>query len=116
VNENVTPQEKRSWQRVETLDRKLHAVRRTILERLVLRMSAMKFGFTFIEHGENGVVENATLKPFDSLEACCVAAERALQAARRPLARVDVVPCEYDGTWCHPDLTTVMKTFRPSGL
>ena len=114
------------------MDRTLHEIRRRILRKLARRIDAarndqcmkfgftftegMKFGFTFIQRGKNGAVEDAALEPFDSFVECCSAAERALKGATpRTLERVEVVPCEYDKSRCHPEMMAVMKTFRPSG-
>jgi hypothetical protein len=93
----------------------MHAVRRRILRQLLLRIEAMKIGFTFIERGENGAIENVELEPFESLVECCSAAEKLVNAnPTRTLARIEVVPCEYDDGRCHPQVMSVMKTFRRS--
>ena len=93
----------------------MHAVRRRILRQLLLRIEAMKIGFTFIERGENGEIENVELEPFESLVECCSAAQSVVHAGLpRTVERVEVVPCEYDGARCHPQVMSVMKTFRRS--
>ena len=69
-------------------------VKRSILERLLLRIEPMKFGWTFIERGITGGVKNAVLKPFDSFTECCAAAKAANTSRAQPVERVDVVPCE----------------------
>ena len=95
--------------------RTMHLIRRSILERLLLRFQSMKFGFTFIERGTSGGVQNSALEPFDSFTECCTAAEKAVNAdPTRTLARIEVVPCEYDEGRCHPQMMSVMKTFRCS--
>lgn len=68
----------------------------------------MKFGYTFIERGQNGSVVNSAFETFDSFQQCCVTAEKSL--AEKPLQRVDIVPCEYDTDRCHPQLMSVLKT------
>lgn len=94
---------------------KMHLIRRSILARLLLRFQSMKFGFTFIERGTSGGVQNSALEPFDSFMECCTAAEKAVNAdPTRALARIEVVPCEYDDGRCHPQVMSVMKTFRRS--
>jgi hypothetical protein len=93
----------------------LHAIRRSILERLSSRMAALKFGFTFIQRGQNGAVENIDLEPFDSFAECCAAAERATHAGTAQSAeRVEVVPCHYDEGGCCPQVMFVLKTFKTS--
>jgi hypothetical protein len=42
----------------------------------------MKFGFTFIERGENGSVENGAFETFDSFQQCCTVAEKASESNR----------------------------------
>ena len=70
----------------------------------------MKFGFTFIERGQNGSVENGAFETFESFQQCCMVAEKSLNA--KPLERIDVVPCEYDSDRCHPQVMSVLKTFE----
>jgi len=90
-------------------------VKRSILERLLLRIEAMKFGWTYIERGITGGVKNAVLKPFDSFTECCAAAAKVANTSPvQPVERVDVVPCEYDDGRCHPQVMSVMKTFQRS--
>jgi len=75
----------------------------------------MKFGFTFIERGQNGSVENGAFEAFESFQQCCTVAEKSLNA--KPLARIDVVPCEYDSDRCHPQVMSVLRRFErhPNG-
>lgn len=76
-------------------------------------MAALKFGFTFIQRGQNGAVENVDLEPFDSFAECCTAAERAARAGTAQSAeRVEVVPCHYDDGGCCPQVMFVLKTFK----
>ena len=90
-------------------------MKRNILERLLLRMKAVKFGFIFIERGHDGRIKNTVLEPFDSLAECCAAAERVARAGTAPSAeRVEVVPCHYDEGGCCPQVMFVLKTFRTS--
>jgi hypothetical protein len=70
----------------------------------------MKFGFTIIERGHTGSVENAAFETFDSFQQCCTVAEKTLKA--KPLDRVDVVPCEYESDRCHPQIMSILKTLR----
>src|ERR1035441_649568 len=94
---------------------KMHLIRRSILARLLLRFQSMKFGFTFIERGTSGGVQNSALEPFDSFTECCTAAEKAVNAdPTRTLARIEVVPCEYDEGRCHPQMMSDRKSFRRS--
>ncbi len=70
----------------------------------------MKFGYTFIERGQNGSVVNSDFETFDSFQQCCTTAEKSF--AVKPLERIEIVPCEYDSDRCHPQLMSVLKTFR----
>jgi hypothetical protein len=91
----------------------MHAIRRRILEKLMLRLGNMRFGFTYIERGPGGVIGNAALEPFESLADCCAAAEKAFNAqTTEPIERIEVVPCEYDGSRCHPQIMSVIRSLR----
>jgi hypothetical protein len=70
----------------------------------------MKFGFTFIERGQNGSVENGAFETFETFQQCCTVAEKSLNG--KPLERIDVVPCEYDSDRYHPQVMTILKTFK----
>lgn len=95
--------------------RAMHAVRRSILERLLQRLGNMQFGFTYIERGPGGVISNTALKPFASLADCCAAAENVLGAQTgEPIERIEVVPCQYDGSRCEPQIMSVIRSFRRS--
>ncbi len=96
----------------EASRQKMHLIRRSILQRLSLRIQMMKFGWTYIERGIGGGVENAVLKPFDSFAGCCVAAEEALNVESvRPVQLTQVVYCRYNGKQCIPEMQPVLKTF-----
>ena len=100
-------------QRAGSQEENMHAIRRRILEKLMLRLGNMRFGFTYIERGPGGVISDASLEPFASLADCCTAAETALNARmHQPIERIEVVPCEYDGSRCHPQIMSVIRSFR----
>jgi len=95
--------------------RRLHTLRRSILERLLLRMNSMNFGYTYIERGSGGEVQNDTLKPFSSFEDCCAAAEAAANAAStRPVTLVQVLHCRYDSRQCVPEMRPILRTYERS--
>ena len=77
-------------------------------------MGTMRFGFTYIERGPGGAINNPALEPFASLADCCTAAEKAFNAhTPQPIERIEVVPCEYDSDRCHPQVMTILKTLKP---
>lgn len=73
----------------------------------------MKFGYTFIERGQNGSVVNSAFETFVSFQQCCLVAEKSF--AGKPLERIEVVPCEYDNECCRPQVMSVLKTFNGDG-
>jgi len=93
----------------------MHLIRRSILQRLLLRMKVVKFGFTFIGRGHDGRIENAVLEPFDSFAECCAAADKVANARpAQPVERVEIIPCEYDEDTCNPQVMSVLRTLRRS--
>jgi hypothetical protein len=73
----------------------------------------MSFGFTFIERGEDGSVENVVLEPFDSFAECCSAAEEAANADSALLVQfTQVVYCRYNGDQCIPEMQSVLRTYE----
>jgi hypothetical protein len=85
---------------------------------LLDRIHAMTLGYTYLERGSDGAVENTALRPFESFDACCAAARDAVAVqAVHNVAMTQVVYCRYedDMNGCIPDMQPVLKTFeRPN--
>jgi hypothetical protein len=94
--------------------RDLNAVKQRILKGLLLRLSNMKFGYTYIERDADGRVENPALTPFESFGACCDAAERAVKADATSVQSAHVIYCRYDDRQCLPEMHPVLRTFERS--
>jgi hypothetical protein len=95
------------------MERVLHEIRRSILDRLQHRICSMHWGYTYIERGVTGRIENERLKPFASFDICCAAAQQALDTnpARR-LRCTQVINCRYNHDECLPEMQPVLKTIE----
>jgi hypothetical protein len=90
----------------------MHAIRRSILGRILLGMESMKFGYTFIKRSSTGSVLNADLRPFASFDECCIAAEKAAQGESAPLLETThVVYCHYDERHCIPEMRPILRIY-----
>lgn len=75
---------------------------------------AMNFGYTYIERGLSGAIENPVLRPFASFDECCAAAEKATEGSSADMLRcIQVVHCQYSGDECLPQLRPILKIFEP---
>jgi hypothetical protein len=98
---------------MRTQEREMNAIRRNILVGVLRRLEAMNFGYTYIERGLNGGIENHRLRPFASFGECCAAAEQAVVAdSARPLQCTQVIYCRYAGEECIPEIQPILKTFE----
>jgi hypothetical protein len=96
---------------MRTQEREMNAIRRNILVGVLRRLEAMNFGYTYIERGLNGGIENQRLKAFASFQECCDSAELAAESGR-PLQCTQVIYCRYAGEECIPEIQPILKTFE----